>query len=204
MASYNVSDQDGEILVQTVRKIVTEFVTNGRRLELDETLRSRLSFESGLFVTLDLQDELRGCIGFPMPRKLDEALLEAAIAAATKDPRFSPVKAAELDKITIEVTILTPPVELKVDDPLQLPSRIKVGRDGLMVKQGYHSGLLLPQVPVEYSWSQEEFLNFTCQKAGLPNNCWQDKQTKVFSFEGIIFKEEKPNGKVVRKQIHNK
>ncbi len=204
MTSYNVSDKDGEILVQTARKIVTEFITNGRKLELDEELRSQLSFEFGLFITLDLQDELRGCIGFPMPKKLDEALPEAAIAAATQDPRFPPVKSSELDKITFEATILTPPVELKVDDPLQLPSRIKVGIDGLIVKQGYHSGLLLPQVPVEYGWNEEEFLDFTCQKAGLPNNCWQDRQTKVFSFEGIIFKEEKPNGKVVRKQIHNK
>jgi uncharacterized protein (TIGR00296 family) len=199
-----MSDQDGEILVQTARKIVTEFVTNGRKLELDKELRSRLSFESGLFVTLDLQDDLRGCVGFPMPKKLNEALPEAAIAAATQDPRFSPVKSAELDKITFEVTVLTPPVELKVDDPLQLPSRIKVGRDGLMIKQGYNSGLLLPQVPVEYGWNEEEFLDFTCQKAGLASNCWKDKQTKVFSFEGIIFKEEKPNGKVMKKQLHNK
>lgn len=201
MTSYNVSDQDGEILVQTARKIVTEYVTNGRKLKLDEGLRSHLSFECGLFVTLDLQDDLRGCIGFPMPRKLDEALPEAAIAAATQDPRFSPVKSEELDKITFEVTILTPPVELKVDDPLQLPSRVKVGRDGLIVKQGYHSGLLLPQVPVEYGWNQEEFLDFTCQKAGLPSNCWKDRQTKIFSFEGIIFKEEAPKGKIVRKEL---
>lgn len=201
MTIYNVSDQDGEILVKTARKIVTEFVTNGRKLELDKELRSWLSFESGLFVTLDLQDELRGCIGFPMPKKLYEALPEAAITAATQDPRFPPVKSAELDKITFEVTVLTPPVELKVDDPLQLPSRIKVGRDGLIVKQGYHSGLLLPQVPVEYGWNQEEFLDFTCQKAGLPSNCWKDKQTKVFSFEGIIFKEETPKGKIVRKEL---
>jgi uncharacterized protein (TIGR00296 family) len=204
MASYNVSDQDGEILVQTARKIVTEFVTNGRKLELDKDLRSRLSFESGLFVTLDLQDELRGCVGFPMPKKLNEALPEASIAAATQDPRFTPVTSAELDKITFEVTILTPPVELKVDDPLQLPSMIKVGRDGLMVKQGYHSGLLLPQVSVEYNWNEKEFLDFTCQKAGLSSNCWQDKQTKVFSFQGIIFKEEKPNGRIVREKMCNK
>ncbi len=201
MTIYNVSDQDGEILVKTARKIVTEFITNGRKLELDKELRSQLSFESGIFVTLDLQDELRGCIGFPMPKKLDEALPEAAIAAATQDPRFPPVKSAELDKITFEVTVLTPPVELKVDDPLQLPSRIKVGRDGLIVKQGYHSGLLLPQVPVEYEWNQEEFLDFTCQKAGLPSNCWKDKQTKIFSFEGIIFKEETPKGRIVRKEL---
>lgn len=204
MASYNLSDHDGEILVQTVRKIVTEFVTNGRRLELDESLKSRFSFESGIFVTLNLQAELRGCIGFPMPRRLEQALPEAAIAAATQDPRFSPVKSTELDKITFEVTILTPPVELKADDPSQLPSKIKIGRDGLIVKQGYHSGLLLPQVPVEYGWNEEKFLDFTCQKAGLPSNCWQDKKTKVFSFEGIIFKEENPNGKIVREDIRNK
>jgi uncharacterized protein (TIGR00296 family) len=73
-----------------------------------------------------------------------------------------------------------------------------------MVKQGYYSGLLLPQVPVEYGWNQEEFLDFTCQKAGLPSNCWKDMQTKIFSFEGIIFKEEKPNGKVIKKQIRAK
>jgi uncharacterized protein (TIGR00296 family) len=78
---------------------------------------------------------------------------------------------------------------------------IKVGRDGLIVKQGLYSGLLLPQVPVEYGWSEKEFLNHTCQKAGLPDNCWMDKKTKIFSFEGIIFKEIEPNGNVVRKTL---
>lgn len=201
MDSYNISDQDGEILVKTARKIVTEFLTNGNKLELDEDLRSRFSFESGVFVTLDLKDELRGCIGFPMPKRLDKALPEAAIAAATQDPRFPPVELPDLNQITFEVTILTPPAELKVDDPSLLPSKIKVGRDGLMVKHGYHSGLLLPQVPAEHGWSQEEFLNYTCQKAGLPNDCWKDKQTRVYAFEGIVFKEESPNGKVIRKKL---
>lgn len=201
MASSSLSDEDGIILVQTARKIVTEFVRNDRRLELDEKLKARFSFESGIFVTLNTQDDLRGCIGFPLPRKLTDALSEAAIAAATQDPRFSPVEISELDKITFEVTVLTPPAEIKVDDPLQLPLKIKVGRDGLIIKQGYRSGLLLPQVPVEYGWSEEEFLDFTCQKAGLPDGCWKDKQTRVFSFEGIIFGEEQPNGKIVRKDL---
>jgi uncharacterized protein (TIGR00296 family) len=164
-------------------------------------MKSKFSFESGVFVTLNSEDDLRGCIGFPMPRRLDKALPEAAIAAASQDPRFSPVKPDELDKITFEVTILTPPAEIKVDDPQLLPTKLKVGRDGLLIKQGYHSGLLLPQVPVEYGWNEEEFLDFTCQKAGLPSDCWKDKQTKVFSFEGIVFKEEQPNGKVVREVL---
>jgi hypothetical protein len=198
MARYNISDEDGTILVQTARKIVTEFVKDGCILGLDENLKSRFSFEAGIFVTLNLQNKLRGCIGFPMPRRLDKALLEASIAAATQDPRFSPVRSSELDRITFEVTILTPPVEIIVDDPLHLPTKIKVGRDGLIIKHGNHSGLLLPQVPVEYGWSEIEFLDHTCQKAGLLSNCWKEKQTKVFSFEGIIFKEERPKGNVVR------
>jgi hypothetical protein len=204
MQNYDLSDEDGTILVQTARKIVTEFVKNQRKLAFDEKLKSRFSFESGIFVTLNIVNDLRGCIGFPLPRRLDDALPEAAIAAAAQDPRFPPVKLSELDKITFEVTILTPPTEIKVDDPQQLPLKIKIGRDGLIVKQGYSSGLLLPQVPIEYGWNEEEFLSFTCQKAGLSNNCWKDKQTRIFSFEGIIFKEEQPNGKVVREDTHTK
>jgi hypothetical protein len=204
MPSYNLTDEDGKLLVHTARQIVSEFVKNGRRLELDENLKSKFSFESGVFVTLNSHGGLKGCIGFPIPRMLYEILPEAAIAAATRDPRFSPVMPEELDKITFEVTILTPPVEVKVDDPLQLPTKIRVGQHGLIVKQGFYSGLLLPQVPLEYGWSEEEFLNFTCQKAGLPASCWKDKKTNVFSFEGIIFKEEQPNGSVVREKLHSK
>jgi hypothetical protein len=201
MTSYNIPDEDGTILVQTARKIVTEFIKNGKRLELDENLKSKFSFESGVFVTLNHYGDLKGCIGFPLPRMLYEILPEAAIAAATRDPRFSPVLPEELDRITFEVTILAPPVELNVDDPLQLPSKIKVGRDGLIVKQGFYSGLLLPQVPVEHGWNEETFLEFTCQKAGLPDDCWKDKRTKVFSFEGIVFKEEQPKGKIIRGEL---
>lgn len=201
MTRYNISDEDGTILVQATRRIVTEFIKNGQRLELDESLKSKFSFESGVFVTLNHYGDLKGCIGFPLPKPLYEILPEAAIAAATRDPRFSPVLPEELDKITFEVTILTPPVEINADDPLQLPTKIKVGRDGLIIKQGFYSGLLLPQVPVEHGWNEETFLEFTCQKAGLPSDCWKDKKTKVFSFEGIIFKEEQPKGRIVRGEL---
>lgn len=201
MKNYNLSDEDGVVLVQAARKIVTEFVKNGTRLELGGDLISKFSFDAGVFVTLNTNDDLRGCIGFPLPRNLAKALPEAAIAAASQDPRFSPVKPSELDMITFEVTVLTPPEEIKVDDPAQIPSRIKVGRDGLMIKQGYYSGLLLPQVPIEYGWDVIEFLDHTCQKAGLPRGCWKERHAKVFSFEGIIFKEEQPNGKIVRKEL---
>jgi len=201
MKSYDLTDEDGALLVQTVRKVVTECVTKHHKLDLDEKIKEKFSFDAGIFVTLNILSDLRGCIGFPMPRRLNNALVDAAIAAATEDPRFSPVTEDELGKITFEVTILTPPIEIKVDDPSKLVSRIKVGRDGLIVRQGFYSGLLLPQVPVEYGWTEEEFLSHTCQKAGLPNNCWRDKKTTVSSFEGVIFKEDAPRGKVIRGKL---
>lgn len=200
MVLHNISDKDGEILVSTARKIVTEFVRSGSRLILDKNIESKLSFDAGIFVTLNSKNELRGCIGFPLPKKISEALPDAAIAAS-EDPRFSPVEIQELDSITFEVTILTPPVEIKIDDPSTLISKIKVGRDGLIIRQGHRSGLLLPQVPVEYGWNSQEFLDHTCQKAGLSLGCWKEKNTQVFSFEGIIFKEEKPNGTIIREKL---
>jgi uncharacterized protein (TIGR00296 family) len=201
MKDCDLTDEDGIILVQTARKIVTEYITKHHKLELEEKIKEKFSFDAGIFVTLNVLSELRGCIGFPMPRRLNKALVDAAIAAATEDPRFSPVTVDELDKITFEVTVLTPPIEIKMDDPSKLASRIKVGRDGLIVRHGVYSGLLLPQVPVEYGWTEEEFLSHTCQKAGLPDNCWKNSETTVSSFEGVIFKEETPNGKITRKKL---
>jgi len=193
-----ISHQDGEILVKTARKIVEEYLISKNKMKLDEKFENYFSFNSGVFVTLNDQSGLRGCIGFPLPdKKLHIALKDAAIAAATEDPRFPKVEPEELDKITFEVTVLTPPEEIKVNDPKDFPSKIKVGQDGLIVKFGSNSGLLLPQVPVEYGWNSEEFLRHTCEKAQLPNDIWKNSQTKILKFEGVVFKEESPNGQVI-------
>ncbi len=195
-----LSDNDGELLVKTARLIVTEYLKNRSKIKLDQSFESNFSFKSGVFVTLNTAMGLRGCVGFPLPeKKLYNALSEAAIAAATEDPRFPLVNAVELDQITFEVIVLTPPEVIHISDTMEYPSKIKVGRDGLIVKHGFNSGLLLPQVSVEYGWTEEEFLSHTCEKAGLPGNCWKEKETQVQKFEGIVFKEETPNGKVVRK-----
>jgi hypothetical protein len=197
-----LSDIDGKELVQTARRIVTEFLTTENKKRLSDDFQSKFSFKSGVFVTLNDNSGLRGCIGFPLPQKrLCDALVDAAIAAATEDPRFSAVKQSELDKITFEVTVLTPPIEIKVSDPSEYTAQIKVGRDGLIVKYSSFSGLLLPQVPVEYGWTEEEFLSHTCEKAGLPRDMWKDPKTEVHRFEGIIFKEETPNGKVIQEKL---
>ena len=199
--SKEFSDSDGGELVRMARRSVTEFLRNNSKVD-DAAFDSKFDFSSGVFVTLNKQNSLRGCIGYPLPiKKLSEGLIDAAISAATHDTRFSPVTADELDKITFEVTVLTPPVEIKVEQSSEYLIEIKVGRDGLIVENPYTSGLLLPQVPIEYDWNVEEFLGYTCEKAGLEKNAWKDMTTKISKFEGIIFKEETPKGKVVREQL---
>ncbi|TSA17760.1 MAG: TIGR00296 family protein [Nitrosopumilales archaeon] len=194
-----LSDQDGETIVKTARATVTEYLKTGKKINLHEDFKSKFSYNSGVFVTLNKKENLRGCIGFPTPvKKLYQSLVDAAIASATEDPRFPQVQYEELNEISFEVTILTPPEEVKVTNPLEYTSKIKVGRDGLIVKWEFGSGLLLPQVPVEYGWNEEEFLNHTCEKAGAPFDCWKRKSTIVLQFEGIVFKETKPNGNVER------
>ena len=194
-----LSDSDGVVLVKTARKAVTEFLSNGNRMKLESDLEEKFSFNSGVFVTLNNPDGLRGCIGFPMPeKKLSHAIVEGAIAAATEDPRFPSVKTNELNDIVFEVTVLTPPIEIDVSDPTEYLEKIKVGRDGLIIRHSFSSGLLLPQVPVEYGWNVEEFLQHTCEKAGLSRDTWKNESVKIEKFEGIIFKEETPNGAIVR------
>ena len=196
-----LSDSDGAVLVKTARKAVTEFLSNGNRMKLESDLEEKFSFNSGVFVTLNNPDGLRGCIGFPMPeKKLSHAIIEGAIAAATEDPRFPSVKTNELNDIVFEVTVLTPPVEIDVSDPMEYLEKIKVGRDGLIIRHSFSSGLLLPQVPVEYGWDVEEFLQHTCEKAGLARDTWKNESVKIEKFEGIIFKEETPNGAIVREE----
>jgi len=203
MKSYsNLSDSDGEKLVNTTRAIVTEFLKTKNKMKLDKDFEEAFSANAGVFVTINHQSSLRGCIGYPLPdKKLFKALEEAAISAATEDPRFPSVTFEELDQITFEVTVLTPPQEIEVLDPLEYLSKIKVGRDGLIVKAGFNSGLLLPQVPVEYGWNEEEFLGHTCEKAGLAKDYWRKKETKILKFEGIVFKENSPHGKIVQVKL---
>ena len=198
-----LSDSDGVLLVKTARQAVTEFLSNGNRMKLEAEHEKKFSFDSVVFVTLNKSDGLRGCIGFPMPeKKLSRAIVEGAIAAATEDPRFPPVTTKELDDITFEVTVLTPPVEIDVSNPVEYLTKIKVGRDGLIIRHSFYSGLLLPQVPGEYGWNVEEFLQHTCHKAGLEKDFWKSGKAKIEKFEGIVFKEETPNGEVVREKTH--
>ena len=194
----DISDLDGKELVIMARTAVTELLKNNSKIS-DSKFDSKFDFKSGVFVTLNKKNSLRGCIGYPIPvKRLSNGLMDAAIAAATEDPRFPPVNPNELDDVTFEVTVLTPPIEIKVNNPQEYLSIIKVGRDGIIVENSFTSGLLLPQVAKEYDWNVEEFLCHTCEKAGLDKNAWKVNSTKISKFEGIIFKEELPHGDIVR------
>ena len=194
--------EEGTILVRTARKVVTEYLKERKRIKLGKKIQDDFSFKSGVFVTLNNPIGLRGCIGYPLPdKKLFNALEDAAIAAATEDPRFSPVKLEELDSITFEVTVLTPPQTIEVQDPQEYLTKIKVGQDGLIVKYDYYSGLLLPQVPIEWEWNEREFLEHTCEKAGLPRDYWKKPQIEIQKFQGIVFKEKEPKGEVIQEEL---
>ena len=193
-----ISDTDGNELVKMARRAVIEILKDNSKID-DSEFNSKFNFNSGVFVTINKQNSLRGCIGFPLPvKRLCEGLIDAAIAAATQDYRFTPLNVDEIDQVVFEVTVLSEPTEIKVEDPKDYLSIIKVGRDGLIVENDYTSGLLLPQVPVEYNWDVEEFLKYTCEKAGLDKDAWKDKGIRVLKFEGVIFKEKSPNGLVIR------
>jgi uncharacterized protein (TIGR00296 family) len=126
----------------------------------------------------------------------------SAINAAREDPRFYPVELDEISDIFIEVTILTVPKRIKAK-PREIPEHIVIGRDGLIVSTKRSSGLLLPQVAVEHGFDSTEFLGQTCIKAGLLPNAWLEG-AEVYSFEGQIFEEIEPDGKIKEKDIRGK
>jgi len=140
---------------------------------------------SGAFVTIKRDSELRGCIGtLECRRPLADEVAHVAVSAAREDPRFAPLRPAELNDISIEVSILGP---LEPVDPAD-PAAIIVGRHGLVVEHGRRRGLLLPQVASEWGWNRDEFLAHTCRKAGLPPDAWRHGAT-VYRFEAEVFGE---------------
>ncbi|MDA3901205.1 MAG: AmmeMemoRadiSam system protein A [Spirochaetes bacterium] len=139
----------------------------------------------GAFVTLHLNGDLRGCIGYIVGIKpLLQAVKDMSYSAAFRDPRFLPLKAEEFDKIDIEISVLSPISEVKDVE------EIATGRDGLIVSNGNQSGLLLPQVATENNWDRQTFLQHTCMKAGMDPEAWKDESTIIEKFTAVIFGEK--------------
>lgn len=201
--SFELTQEEGKFLINLARKTVKEYLENGKTLKPPKETPKKLFEQCGVFVTINTfrhgEKELRGCIGYPYPTvPLVEAVIDSAINASTQDPRFEPMSLRELETVVFEVSVLTPPESVEAKNPKEYLNKIKVGEDGLIVERGYYKGLLLPQVPVEWGWCEEEFLCQCCMKAGLPPDSWLTKDAKVYKFRAIIFEEEAPNGEVKR------
>ena len=174
-----LSDADRVFLLKVAREAITAHL-EGRNYTPAETEENRR--KSGVFVTVKVNGELRGCIGMIKSRtSLVEAVAEMAVSAASDDERFAPLSVDELEKLEIQISVLSP---LEVVHRLD---SIKVGRDGLMIKLDMHSGLLLPQVAVDHGWDYIEFLEQTCLKAGLPKNSYKDRSAQIYKFTAEVF-----------------
>lgn len=199
--SSMLSPEEGTLAVKTARKVIEEYVLTHKLPKIE--LPKAFDRPGGVFVTLHTGHELRGCIGYPYPvegMSLGETLADAAVSAATRDPRFPRVSKTELDQIRVEVTLLSEPVLLTCK-PLERPQCIKIGRDGLIIEYGVYKGLLLPQVPVEWAWDATEFLENLCIKAEISSDAWVEERAKVYTFQGQIFEETGPNGQIKEKKI---
>ncbi len=171
-----------EALLALARRTLESYLTDGA-LPPYETDDPHLLRPSGVFVTLREGGELRGCIGhLRADTPLYRGVQEMAVAAATEDPRFPPLTREELERVHLEISVLSP--LRRLTDPTQ----IEVGTHGLLIVKGGQQGLLLPQVAVEEGWDREAFLEGLCRKAGLPAGCWREGAT-LYTFTAVVFGE---------------
>ena len=209
MVPFELSMKEGEFLIRLARNTVKTYLETGKTVKPPENTPKKLFEQCGVFVTINSlkngEKKLRGCIGYPYPTSpLVEAVIDSAVSAATRDPRFYPLSLTELGTVVFEVSVLTPPEAVEVENPKEYLAKIKVGEDGLIVEKGFYKGLLLPQVPVEWEWCAEEFLCQCCVKAGLPPDSWLTKDAKIYKFQAIVFEEETPQGEVKRMHLGEK
>lgn len=194
--------EQGKFLVKLARQAITTALSSGEVISVPNYYDEVLRQPRGVFVTLHKrvgnEKMLRGCIGIPYPVKpLIEATIESALNSAFRDPRFPPLGFDELDKVTIEISVLTPPHLLETSNPIEYPSLMVIGRDGLLVESDWQRGLLLPQVAIEHGFDAVTFLDQTCLKAGLPKDAWRKGKVKVYTFQAQIFAETEPEGEVI-------
>lgn len=194
VSGHYLSESEGGVLLRIARDSLELWTRGGGRLDLGVyALTERLEEKHGAFVTLRQGGELRGCIGITSNvYPLAEAVLESTIGSASRDPRFEPVEARELEGITIEVSALG------CGDTAESPFKrvgdvgeILIGRDGLYIRRPpQRGGLLLPQVAVDQGWGVEEFLAATCRKAGYGEDSWKEESVELYRFSAQVFEED--------------
>jgi hypothetical protein len=186
-SKFSLNGHEKDELLALARKSVEHAVEREEAYEPTATTSEALNQERGAFVTLRKAGELRGCIGYTSAiQPLYRTVRDTATLAALRDSRFLPVSASELPQLEYEISVLSP--LRRVLDVQQ----IKIGQHGLLMKNGAHEGLLLPQVPVEEKWDRQKFLEETCVKAGMNSGCWKDENTDIFLFTAVVFGDKRP------------
>lgn len=181
-----LSTEEKELLLLAARESIKAHFGKASIPKADYDKHPNLKINAGAFVTLKINGELRGCIGFiTSEQPLFETICLAAKHAAFQDPRFPPLTAKEIEIITIEISVLSPLHKISNYD------EIEIGKHGLLVEKGPYRGLLLPQVAVEHNLSRDQFLSSVCMKAGLPQDYWQKNKINLKIFTAVIFQEER-------------
>ena len=176
MSEAFLNESQQKFLLKLARDAIIHYLDTEKHIQVrpeDPVMKEK----RGAFVTLKTNQSLRGCIGYPLPTDpLYTTIIDTAILAASKDLRFQSVTKEELPDTRIEISVLSLPRVIKN------VSEIQIGKHGIIIIQGMNKGLLLPQVPVEWNWDLETYLQHGCMKAGLKENAWKkDAQVKIFS-----------------------
>jgi len=182
--TYNLSKEEKEVLLNIARETIDEYLASGKYPVVDKyQLTDVMKTNCGAFVTLHKEGELRGCIGrFVANEPLYEIVQKMAVAAATEDLRFPTVKKDEMQKIDLEISVLTPLRKIESID------EIEMGKHGIYIKKGFASGTFLPQVATETGWTKEEFLGYCSRnKAGIGWEGWKDAD--IYVYEALVFGE---------------
>jgi len=189
IGALDLTTADRGALLRLARGALEAYLAGGDPPALPEGDAVRQ--KCGAFVTLAAAGALRGCVGHvPADRPLARVVRDMVVAAGRDDARFPPVAASELGTLRIEISVLTEPAPLVP----AAPERVVIGRDGLLVRRGAASGLLLPQVAPEQHWGPEAFLAAACRKAGLAADAWREPETHVLTFQADVFAEAREAG----------
>lgn len=182
-----LSNEEKEILLKAARESILEEFSECDVTKIDYKAYPKLKMELGAFVTLKINEELRGCIGYIIAQKpLFETIVETAKHAAFGDPRFPELSRDEVDEITIEISVLSQ------FEPIKSYDEIEIGKHGLLLEEGGRA-VLLPQVSTEQNYNREQFLTALCHKAGLYGQYWKERMLNIKVFTALVFS-EKANG----------
>ncbi len=178
-----LTDKEKDVLLGIARSAIETAVQTGK-IVVEPREEKSLNLRNGCFVTIKKNGELRGCIGnFQSEHPLFKEVAEMAVASATKDPRFYPMKEQDLNDFTLEISVLSPLQKIEdIED-------IEIGKHGIYLEKGFYRGVLLPQVATEHGWDRKTFLRQTCLKAGLPTDAWNAEDAEIYIFSAQIFGE---------------